>query len=121
MNKYTIYCTAEQTKKALALGAKLEEFPWRTSILRQLVDIDEITYCIPTAEQMISWLEEQDGIREININRSACYEGWYFSISGPNKQYITINGNSIASIGKYDSRKEATLIAIDVALEYLDK
>lgn len=60
MNQYIIYCTGEQTKKAIELGAPLQRY---TSI-PNFADVIEITtseyYEIPTAEQMIGWLEKQN-------------------------------------------------------------
>lgn len=41
MNEYTIYCTQEQTLKAIELGASIEGI------------------FIPTAEQMLGWLRSQ--------------------------------------------------------------
>lgn len=41
MEKYTIYCTEEQTKKALELGAKIECTKEQTESLRSKWDIDE--------------------------------------------------------------------------------
>lgn len=70
MNDYTIYCTEDQTKKALELGAPIEL--WSEYHKKQEHDFKLDTpipckqftngYCVascPTAEQMIGWLEEQ--------------------------------------------------------------
>ena len=125
ISDYTIYCTEEQIKKAFVeLDAPLKQVFYNVQFDETLKEYHLIRigcklYEIPIAEQMIGWLEEQDIIREVNVYRSANYEGWYYSISGANKQYISINGHAIASIGKHDSRKEATLAAIDAALDYL--
>ena len=66
MDRYTINCTSEQTKKALALGAPIDHsgVPFE--------DLESLGYSeyyktiiygiIPTAEQMIGWLEEQGEI-----------------------------------------------------------
>ncbi len=131
MNRYTIYCTEEQTKKAIDLGAPIKSIPiggreWmRPAYLTKRLNeggwAECPAYYVPTAEQMIGWLEEQESIREVNVYRSANYEDWYYSILGSNKQYIIIDGHLIASVGKYDIRKEATLAAIDSALDYLIK
>lgn len=63
MNRYTIYCTEEQAKKALELGAPIETIRLQTG---ENPPIDSIYisqqfehYYIPTAEQMLGWLEEQ--------------------------------------------------------------
>lgn len=64
---------------------------------------------IPTAEQMISWLEEK-GITSIEITFSKETK-WKFEMF-----------SEIYDFGApYYSRKEATLAAIDAALEYLSK
>lgn len=65
---------------------------------------------IPTAEQMIGWLEEQENIKEIFVSLE--YITWYYAIILSNESVIECNDS-------YDSRKEATLAAIDSALEYL--
>lgn len=59
MNKYTIYCTPEQTKKALELGAPIKEcgYYFKKQIGCNTIS-DTDLHIIPTAEQMIGWLEE---------------------------------------------------------------
>lgn len=102
MNKYTIYCTEEQTKKALELGAPLEY---------HCPNEREIVYHRPTAEQLIGWLEEQvDNIDIIRYNDRT----WLYL-------FFPKNSSQYESEDKYQSRKEATLAAIDVALDYLSK
>lgn len=65
MNKYTIRCTSEQTKKALELGASIKH----SNLYFEgsnLLEPGRILYAvIPTSEQMIGWLEEQINVREI--------------------------------------------------------
>lgn len=58
---------------------------------------------------MIGWFEE-NGILSIEVQLDT--DGWYY-INYLEYKYI---GNSY---NRYDSRKEATLAAIDAALEYL--
>lgn len=96
MNDYTIYCTEEQTKKALELGApiKIECFSTATE--------DYWHEVIPTTEQMINWLEEQGFY--IRLNTNGCN--------------VEIDFTCILELIGI-SRKEATLAAIDAALEYL--
>lgn len=107
MDKFTIPCTEEQTKRALDLGApiKIECFSTATEVYWRDV--------IPTAEQMIGWLEEQ---------------GIWIHFCKPNQRpkllsYSISNINNIYQrvfIGKeFYSRKKATLAAIDDALKYL--
>lgn len=110
MDNYTIYCTEEQTKKALELGAPIdtEAFandsrPHTTASNPKRHDF--IVNCvIPTAEQMLGWLEKQ---------------GLDF--------YITTRGCSVVSYSDYGcifeehdvDRKTSTLKAINAALDYL--
>lgn len=96
---YTIYCTEEQTNKALELGAPLNTW----GFAREPV--------IPTAEQMVGWLEEQEGVYDIHLLRTADGE-WKYDVTtkcvSDNRMY-----------GRCSSRKVATLAAIDAVLEYL--
>lgn len=113
MNRYICYCTEEQTKMALELGAPLREVFYDVQspeIAKQynLLIIDFKLYCIPTAEQMIGWLEEQE---EISVDILYVF-GWTFNI-----WYFTLL--HVHSGNVYDTRKEATLAAIDDALKYL--
>lgn len=101
MNSYTICCTSEQAKKALELGA-----PIITCENKRKNTLDIV---IPTAEQMIGWLEEQDGIISVEIRK---YSKWCYQIAIYDASY------DISRMFK--TRKEATLAAIDVALEYLN-
>ena len=108
MNKYTIYCTEAQTRKALELGAPMEPQTSSTLIDTLCAFCSDGMYVIPTAEQMISWLEEQENIIEICIKRIGT---WRYEI------YIEPHYHK--EEGGYSTRKEATLAAIDAALEYL--
>lgn len=103
MEKYKIYCSEEQTRKALKLGAPLFKY---TSI-PNFAKVIEIAYCeyyeIPTAEEMIGWLNEQGiaadviFIEETKTYKAYCSYNCYISTD----------------------RSEATLATIDKALEYL--
>lgn len=115
MDNYAIYCTQEQAMKALELGAPIIQSPeWELDNNLKLKKGKHITLVIPTAEQMIGWLEEQKNItieisRQYGINKY-CY-------------YVFDNyGNDIENIEskiRFSSRKEATISAIDAAIEYL--
>lgn len=129
MFRYSIYCTEEQTRKAVGLGVPIKTFSqsfadeYRTSIIydkycsippikREDCE-DEIYADIPTAEQMNRWLESQ-GIRLhiFPIYREHDFRvGYKFSC-----EEIERNMNS----NIYDCYKEAILAAIDAALEYLE-
>lgn len=107
MEKYSIYCTSEQTKKALELGAPIR--------YKDTLDNRERgKFEIPTAEQMIGWLE--DNIRGVITISKNWHQGcmkfdWVIF-----DDFETIIEGSIVY---YNSRKEATLAAIDASLEYL--
>lgn len=112
MNRYTIYCTTEQTKSALKLGAPILA-DTRETIMSGLnglpFDVDRVV--IPTTDQMIGWLEEQETITAINIDYYVTGNTWACWIKFKE-----------GSLNKQDfiSRREATLAAIDAALEYLE-
>lgn len=99
MNRYVIYCTEEQTKKAFELGAPIK---------MTLLEGNQLQPIQPTAEQMLGWLEEQEGITNIVIAKPS---KWVFLIY--NEIYYHSTGEG------FNSRKEATLAAINGALEYL--
>lgn len=115
MEQYTIYCTNKQTNKALELGAPIEvdfQFNYKTVI------INKKAYIVPTAEQMIGWLERQGlVIIDTFIVTDLIYDhpSWYsYRLRFPwgKEKYNEI---------KYNSRREATLAAIDAAFDYLSK
>lgn len=118
MNNYTIYCTNEQTKKAFELGAPIrtvKSIRTKDTILSDdVIEYDEntFTYVVsPTAEQMIGWLEEK--LQEIYVSHIS--DGWYYSLIITTYEVIPF------SIGQktFKTRKDATLAAIDAALNYL--
>lgn len=109
MNRYTIYCTPEQIKRALELGAPIEvdfQFNFKTAI------INRIAYIVPTAEQMIGWLEE-NGILDIVISRRMSPKTYGYTVWFSENTFVQEKHS-------FTSRREATLVAIDVALEYLE-
>lgn len=150
MSDYALYCTEEQTRKALALGASVEILDTEVSIEDRITCIsyhdgfmshipkitdylyddegnritehiliedteehgDMVVYA-PTAEQMISWLEDGK-IKKVRIDSLSYidHEEWLYAIFDMKNNNISYNRN-------YDSRKAATLAAIDAALEYL--
>lgn len=107
MKSYTIYCTEEQTKKALELGAPIGDGHYYDKICI----IDNNDYAAPTTEQMIGWLEEQDGISSILVDKDQ-YEKYMYVLRGDKRKIIN-------DAYGFPSRKEATIAAIDAALEYL--
>lgn len=120
MDEYTIYCTEEQTRKALELGAKYHFFkvgegrPSPYLVSRE----NKGYYAIPTAEQMIGWLEDK-GIH-VEIEYSLLFEHYDICILNEDesvKQRTMFN--DYFGLPSFSSRKEATLAAIDAALDYL--
>lgn len=106
MNEYIIYCTEEQTKKALEFGAPIMV----TDNLGDLVmanyftnEDNHVATIIPTAEQMIGFLRSKG----IQFHFDDVKDYWYVVID-----------NKLLSTG-YDKNKE--LAAIDAALDYLIK
>lgn len=120
MNRYTLYCTESQTRKALELGAPIELESEYYHPTENDFKLDNPIPCksftkgyhyakCPSAEQMMRWLEEY--VKEVRINQSVI-SSWYFEI------YIYPHEMIRKNCG-YLSRKEATIAAIDAALEYL--
>lgn len=132
LSDYTIYCTEEQTKKVLELGAPIAFDTYYSSIgiENAISGRNKNEYVlvynphrhddylckvltIPTAEQLIGWLEEQ---------------GVWIHFCKPNQRpellsySISNMGNPFRRVfigGEFPTRKKATLAAIDAALEYL--
>lgn len=103
MNKYTIYCTPEQTEKALCLGAPIE-----CKVNKSTGSFCNIN---PTAEQMLGWIESNTPIVQILLDGM---EGiWGYRI-------YRVTTSDVLEADCYSSRQEATLAAIDAALEYLE-
>lgn len=121
MNQFTIFCTPSQTRKALELGAPLKtfihvepEFSMANGCLPYPEEIEMYEY--PTAEQMIGWLEEQYIYITIRYTNDVA-KHWQADVDRADcidyecgKHLVDYN---------YPSRKEATIAAIDAALEYL--
>lgn len=105
MEQFKIYCTEDQARKAIELGAPIE-YKEVTDFEGHLLDYEIID--IPTAEEMIGWLEEQENIKEVCV---CIIDSWEYIISNRDKKPL---------LGfDYNSRKEATLAAIDATLNYL--
>lgn len=132
MNRYTTYCTEEQTRKALKLGAPILKF--KNAITRDDIPHfiegevmkDWTLFFCPTAEEMLGWLEETYDLH-INIDYRRNYaddadgnivDEWYYYCF-----FLSIADNCFYgedTLDEYSSRKEATLAAIDAALDYLE-
>lgn len=115
MSDYTLFCTVEQTKKDLALGAPIE-YASDTDVCCgnyfSMTRNEEPYRVLPTAEQMIGFLLD-NGIADIVISRKMNPYAFGFNV-----WYEIING-LLHEEKQYSSRKEATLAAIDAALDYL--
>lgn len=121
MEKYTIFCTKEQARKALELGAPVQ---FKTSCHYDLqngkfipypdLDIDingEPILIPPTAEQMCGWLREQG--EDILIRDYSDGTDIYWQVAHrPAMNY---------NCGYSPSYKVAALAAIDAALEHLSR
>ena len=125
ISDYTIYCTKEQTKKALELGAPIEKKEIQLcDNARFFFWYKGVYYNYTTAEQLIGWLEDQEPIKEIAIYR---YERlarryWCYDIFDKKGYSLLTDEECFPNHGEgYSSRKEATLAAIDAALDYLIK
>lgn len=129
MNKYTIYCTTNQAIKAFEHGAPISIIKSRrtkdTVISDDVIEYDDntFTYIVcPTAEQMIGWLEERGILIDINpINGLHFY--WMLRTKeldeGSNKYMWECQYTTPERDIEYPSRKEATIAAVDAALDYL--
>lgn len=107
MNKYTIYCTPSQTKKAFNFGASLEIGEGKGTILCRLQNYHTYKRCvIPTAEQMLGWLRTK-GFKFILSDEIDGNEG--------NNWWVGINGELITQ----GCNENKELAAIDAALDYL--
>ena len=110
MNRYTIYCTEDQTRKALEFGAPIEfiKIGKRKPLHYICSRENKVYYKIPTAEQMRGWLKGQ---------------GFKFILSDikdfDEKCWVVIHNDKEVSYGTNIEDKE--LDAIDAALEYLEK
>lgn len=119
MDRYTIHCTATQTKKALALGAPVvlrsEYYKPQKHDLKLDAPIPCKQYtngycyaCCPTTDQMIGWLEDKGLLISITARNTPDNPIYNYNINKCEESWNT-----------FPSRKEATLKSIDVALEYL--
>lgn len=128
MRKYSCYCTAEQTRRAFLLDAPIETIHYSNDYIKRFSkEINEESLLksniaiihnedgihagvIPTAEQMVGWLEEQGLF--ITIDKS----------DGGHLFYNILKENEyVCEWNSFSSRSEAIIAAIDAALDYLEK
>lgn len=126
MDRYTIYCTEEQTKKALELDAPIERghdgsryfnigVPTLFDENDEICRVKNSVIFIPTAEQMCGWLiDEKKIFVKVNPYVSLTHEDEYDSLL-----VNLVNGHVLLVKQACNNLKEATLAAIDAALEYL--
>lgn len=125
MKKYEIYCSEEQSEKAYKLGAPLNK-AYRQDGTRKLwytlpyndpnwQNCD--AYYIPTAAQMIGWLESKKGLKYFCVEKDYDLESEKYSDTYSWR--VVFNDTSFFSEDCYETRQEATIAAIDAALEYL--
>lgn len=114
ISDYSIYCTLSQTKKALELGAPIEEHGrYHADLEPNIVLTDDKTWLeIPTAEQMIGWLRKEKGL----FVESYLNGKYYYSFS---PIVSTKEDGEIIHLEAQDDPDKATLTAIDAALDYL--
>lgn len=119
MNKYKIPCTEEQTKKALELGYPVEVLYDKVDYQQKVPTIsikgEYLTwdYFIPTAEEIIGWLEEQGVLVLVEPSQDKFYGA--YSLKREDGCWL----NRVFLDGLYASRREAILATIDAVLDYL--
>lgn len=119
MKKFETYCTEAQTDKAIKLGAPIDKWFYWYQVENDAIKLPngELYHAtIPTASQMIGWLEAQEEIFEVQVYRASTESktnNWSFAI------FVKQDYDVIIAPQHYFGRKEATLAAIDAALEYL--
>lgn len=120
MNRYTIYCTESQTKRAYKLGAPIAQvmapdayYETHKNKLSMLVECDHENVYIesPTAEQMCGWLREKGLFISVHDNVSSL---WFSLV-------CQLHGRILSQCRMKTSYEEAILAAIDAALDYLEK
>lgn len=117
ISDFTIYCTKEQTLKAIELGAGIDnsssQFDSDCTDNIELLS-NGLYAIIPTSEQMCGWLRTE------GVHLSILYSKFrnLYSV-----QCVEFDGMYIrdddGSIKYFISDKQATLAAIDAALDYL--
>lgn len=113
MKRYTIYCTEEQTRKALELGAPIvsQEYCPVGGLDNDWFAKGRLCFRKPTAEQMIGWLGTQGLCIDVEWSWNGQSTMWVWDNTKKEHVY-TSYGNS---------HEKTTLAAIDAALEQLMK
>lgn len=116
MEEFTIYCTPEQTRKALELGAPLNSC-YHNGDFQNTIKIGSLHYVeVPTAEQMINWLRIKHKVFCNVIDEySHGIENFIY--------YIEVNkghNDIFRSRHEYElSHDKAVMCVINLALKYL--
>ena len=110
MNKYTIYCTPGQINRAYELGAPIEK-PYN-SLFKFWKNK------IPTTEQMCGWLREK---YNIHVYALQCQDLTYIPQGNICNNGVTTQLFDWDYEEYFDSYQQAMHIAIDAALNYLEK
>lgn len=115
ISDYTIYCTSEQTQKAIELGVPIDhsssQFDDDCTDNIELLS-NGLYAIIPTAEQMIGFFRSKN--IHIVIHKDVI-DKW--SVYG--HEIVPIEFTIFDRLTGYNSFEEATIAAIDAALEYL--
>ena len=114
MEEFSIYCTEELTKRALKLGAPIDE-RWdydecsQTTPFEKEIPIEFHHYIrVPTAEQMKNWLKR---VHKINIHIYE-WDFWEYDMSYNGQYYEGMF---------YKTEEEALFAAFNVALDILEE
>ena len=121
MLDYTLYCTEEQTRKALELGAPIKVVETLSQVINRefffLKEDHKQAVLIPTAEQMRGWLMDKLQVTTWHINYFPTPEKYGYTIIA--RDVVIEQGRGALTKDLYDSHNKATLAAIDAALRYL--
>jgi len=116
MERFSKYCTLEQTKRAYKLGAPIKQETELHSYREPWSEFEE--YYVketgklikPTTQQMIGWLESNN----IQFIINPYLEGYII------KLIVNYDYDNPYKIFDLDTKYDAELAAIDNALEYLE-
>lgn len=117
MNQFIRYCTPKQTKKAIELGAPIDNFlGYDTDTTDYIEQIGDDWYAvIPTVDQMCTWLRRVHNIR-IESYTVAAIPMYHIVFPDGTTKDDSLFKHDMTYSEIYDAN---TLAAIDDALEYL--
>lgn len=115
MDQFTIFCTPDQTKRAIDLGAPIIKSTFVTG--QKWMYIDKTIFLIPTAEQLIGFMFKHKGLQALRIIHYPESNRWgYTLIIKMHSIGVTLSENKDQL---FSSQPEATLGAIDAILDFL--